>query len=121
MVAAKSILVIDESSDILGLFKTALTDHGFDVHVASSAAQALAICEACPVRIVLADLDFLGKSSTTLLVAIQKLRPAARVCLMTAGAPSLGADDLTRLGVAHVFSKPMPLAHLTAILEQQLL
>jgi len=116
----KSILVIDEDPHIRRLFEIALSEHGFTAHVASARAQALEVCEKYPLRIVLADVDFLGKAGLQLLASMRKMLPDVRICLMTVGLPSYTDDDLNHLGVTLCFSEPISLAQLIAALEQHL-
>jgi len=78
------------------------------------------ICKAHPLRIVLADVDFLGKAGLQLLASMRKMRPDVRICLMTAGLPRYTDDDVKDLGVALCFSKPMDLSELVVALERQL-
>jgi DNA-binding response OmpR family regulator len=53
--SGKHILLIDQEPVILKLLDMALSEHGFTAHCASSPEQALEICKADPLRIVLAD------------------------------------------------------------------
>jgi DNA-binding NtrC family response regulator len=119
-VSGKHILLIDEEPAILKLLDMALSEQGFTAHCASFPKQALEICEAHPLRIVLADVDFLVEEGLQLLASIKALRPEVRICLMTASIPPYTDDDLKHLGVAECFSKPMHLAELVTALEQQL-
>jgi DNA-binding NtrC family response regulator len=115
----KIVLVVDEEPGICRLLQIALSDHGFTVHVASTAVTALGMCAKHPVGAILADLDFLGKvGPPRLLASVRQLRPDVRICLMTAGFPH-SADELTRLGVARCVCKPMKLEQLIAIMERQ--
>lgn len=119
--SGKHILLIDREPAILGLLDMALSDQGFTAHCTSSPEQALEICKAAhPLRIVLADVGFLGEAGLQLLASIKALRPEARICLMTASTPPYTDDDLKHLGVTLCFSKPMELAALVLALEQQL-
>jgi DNA-binding NtrC family response regulator len=118
--SAKTVLVINEESAIFTMFQIALSDQGFTVHVASSAAQALEVCDKHPVGAILADLDFLGKDGALhLLSSIRQLRPDVRICLMTASLPSYTADDLRPIGVSCCLSKPIHLEQLITTMEQQ--
>jgi DNA-binding NtrC family response regulator len=118
--SGKQILLIDREPAILKLLEMALSEHGFTTHCASSPEQALEICKQNPLRIVLADVDFLGKAGLQLLARITTMRPDVRICLMTAGLPTYTDGDLKRLGVMLCFAKPMALAELVLALERQL-
>ena len=118
--SGKYILLIDEEPAILKLLDMALSEHGFTVHSASSPEQAIEICKENPLRIVLADVDFLVEEGLQLLGSIKAVRPDVRICLMTANLPTYTDDDLKDLGVALCFSKPMDLSDLLAALARQL-
>jgi DNA-binding NtrC family response regulator len=118
--SGKQILIIDQEPAILSLLEMALSEQGFTVHCASSPEWAIEICKAHPVRIVLADVDFLGGAGLHLLADITTMRPGLPICLMTAGTPPGIGDDLKHLGVTECISKPMDLSDLLAALERQL-
>src|ERR1700730_17351838 len=118
--SGKNILIIDEEPAILTMLELALSEQGFTAHCASSPAQDIEKCKAHPLRIVLADVDFLGKGGLQLLASIRKVRSDVRICLMTAGLPGISDKDLKRLGVAQRFSKPISLSQLVVALERQL-
>jgi CheY-like chemotaxis protein len=90
----KNILIVDEEPSILNLLELALSEQGFTAHCASAPERAIELCKVHPLRIVLADVDFLGKGGLQLLAGIRKLRPAVHICLMTAALPSCTDEDL---------------------------
>jgi DNA-binding NtrC family response regulator len=116
--SGKHILLIDQDPVLLKIFDLAFSEHDVTAHCASSAEQAIEICKAHHLRIVLADVDFLGEAGLQLLASIKAMQPHVCICLMSASMPPYTDDDLKRLGVAKCFSKPMELSKLVGALKQ---
>lgn len=115
----KRILVIDQEPAILRLFELALSEQGFTPHIASCTTDALEVCVAHELQIVLADVDSMGREGRELIARIRQVRPNICIFLMTAGSPSYGTGDLESLGVKHYFTKPISLAQLFAFMEHE--
>ena len=84
------VLVVDDESAICELTRRLLSRHGFDVHVADSGAEALAVLAAeGPFDLLLTDVVMPGMSGPELALAATTADPALRVQLMSGYAAPL--------------------------------
>ena len=83
--APRTVLVVDDEEQVCRVVQRLLSRTGYDVLVASSGAQALALLASHPGRIdlVLSDLVMPGMSGRELLLELAKTRPALPVLLMS--------------------------------------
>ena len=113
------ILVVDDDEDILELFALNLSLLGFEVLLATGAAQALQhYRRAGPdIAAVIVDLSFPGGSGRELLQAIRALDPAARVivCSGDSAAPEMCQPE--RFGFDAALEKRFDRERMAALLQ----
>lgn len=102
------ILVIDDESYVRQMLATLLSLHGLDVHLASSGQAALDIYSRHrdTIRGVLIDVQMPDWDGPRTLQALHDLNPDLPCCFMTGNFGEYSPQDLARMGVAEVFSKP---------------
>ena len=113
------ILVVDDDEDVLELFALNLSLLGFDVLLASAAAQALQYYRDTGPDIVavIVDLNFPGGNGRDLLQAIRALDPAARVivCSGDSAAPEMCQPE--RFGFDAALEKRFDRERMAALLQ----
>ncbi|TDT94665.1 MULTISPECIES: sigma-54-dependent transcriptional regulator [Azorhizobium] len=117
---APAILVVDDEKRLGEVLAAALTERGFETTAVSSAAAALAHCEANAVDLVLTDLRMPDRSGRDLLLALKEGRPDLPVIIMTAYATVRGAVDLIKDGAFDYVAKPFELDDVVATIERAL-
>jgi CheY-like chemotaxis protein len=102
-----SILVVDDNPSMARTLADILDVKGFEVHAASSGAQALEILRKEHVDILLTDVRMPDMNGVALYSEARKTRPNLTTVLMTAYA----ADDIIQKGLAEgiktVLNKPL--------------
>ena len=80
----RRVLIVDDLPEVLDTLSLILEDHHFEVHRASNAEQALAICEEKgPVACVLSDQEMPGQTGIELLASVHDAWPDTSRVLMT--------------------------------------
>lgn len=114
---ARYVLVVDDEPLIRWSLAETLSDRGCRVIEADcgEAALRVALADGALLDCVLLDLRMPDSSDLTLLAALRKLAPAARIILLTAfGSPELAREALA-LGAYRVVSKPFEIAEVAAL------
>lgn len=100
------ILVADDEALIAELLSSACARGGHQVGMATSAAAALDYVAACPVDLLIADVEMPGFAPAALLRAVQRRRPGLPVIAMLAHDEPLLVADLFGEGAVDVLRKP---------------
>jgi CheY-like chemotaxis protein len=115
MSASISILVADDNPDMATVMADILSAKGFQVHAATSGAEALDVMKEHPVDILLTDVKMPEMNGLELYRETRKLYPEIITIFMTAYA----ADDLIQLGMAEgiktVLTKPVDIKFLLTL------
>jgi CheY-like chemotaxis protein len=115
MSASISILVADDNPDMATVMADILSAKGFQVHAATSGAEALDVMKEHPVDILLTDVKMPEMNGLELYRETRKLYPKIITIFMTAYA----ADDLIQLGMAEgiktVLTKPVDIKFLLTL------
>jgi two-component system, NtrC family, nitrogen regulation response regulator NtrX len=107
------ILVVDDEADIRELVQEILTEEGYTVGVAGTAAEARAACASQPPDLVLLDIWMPDTDGITLLREWQQAFGAALPVVMMSGHGTVEtAVEATRLGAIDYVEKPLSLAKL---------
>ncbi len=107
------ILVVDDEADIRELVQEILTEEGYTVGVAGTAAEARTACAAQPPDLVLLDIWMPDMDGITLLREWQQTFGAALPVVMMSGHGTVEtAVEATRLGALDYVEKPLSLAKL---------
>ena len=113
----RRVLVVDDEALIRWALQSRLTESGWGVSEADSAAGALdaIVAAAVPFDVVLLDLWLPDSDDLQLLSRIRQLGPESRVILMTAfTTPELVRGALA-LGAARVLTKPFAMSELAGL------
>lgn len=111
-VPAPTVLIVDDEALIRWSLSEQLSESGYRVLLAQSAAEAramLAVCGADPLVVVL-DLRLPDVSGLSLLRDIRRARPDAPVVMMTAWGATDEAAEASRLGATRFVGKPFDVA-----------
>jgi CheY-like chemotaxis protein len=115
-----SVLVVDDSPEILAMFQTMLHDavdpRGYAVDTAPSGEAAVALLETCVYDLVLTDLKMGGLDGLAVLKAARERSPRTLVVLMTGYASLDTALKAIRGGAYDYLTKPFTLAELEVLL-----
>ena len=119
--SAARILVVDDEADIRELVREILTEEGYEVEVASSAAEAKAACAAQAPDLVLLDIWMPDSDGISLLREWQNNHSLTAPIVMMSGHGSVEtAVEATRLGAVDYVAKPLSLAKLLHTLQAAL-
>ena len=115
-----SVLVVDDSPEILGMFQVMLQDMsgqgGYVVDTAPSGEAAIALLEDRVYDLVLTDLKMAGRDGLAVLEAARSRSPRTTVVLMTGYASLETALKAIRGGAYDYITKPFTLAELEVLL-----
>ncbi len=112
------ILVVDDDQVTLNMLKEFLESRGFEVALASSPVEAMAVMDRTPVRLVLSDIKMGESDGLSLLSELKKRSPALVMILMTGFGSMEGAIEAIQKGAFDYISKPFDLNRLLALLNK---
>jgi two-component system, repressor protein LuxO len=110
--ASKTVLLIEDTPSLQMLYAAALKQAGHRVHLASSAAEALAQLADCAADLVLLDLVLPDRDGLDLMAEILSRNPAMQVIVMTAHGSINKAVEAMRAGAHEFLVKPFDEARL---------
>ena len=113
-----TIMVVDDSADMVDTLARYLGNNGFDVEPATSGALALRRLERAPCDVVLTDLRMPDVDGLDLLEGIHKIDPHLPVVIMTAFGNIDSAVDAIQRGAYHYVAKPFKMATVRLLLER---
>jgi len=114
------VLVVDNDAEMLALLRRHLEAEGLAVLTAASGPEAVAALESQDVDVVLTDLIMDQVDGLGVLAAAQRLRPGARVLLMTAFGSLETAIEAMRQGAHDYLTKPFKLAQVSLAVRRAL-
>lgn len=109
--ATKRVLVADDNRTLAATVGEILVDHGFDVTIVSSGAQALITWRERPTELALLDVDLPDIGGLTIARRLTRRSPSCGVVLMSAGDPEVLVPRCRELG-AGFLAKPFSSSHL---------
>lgn len=113
-----SVLMVDDSPEMLEVLGKYFVDHGFQVETARSGGAALETYRARPADVVLTDLRMKGMDGLDLFEALRRLDPDVAVVIMTAFGNVESAVDAIQRGAFHYVTKPFKMATVRVLLER---
>src|SRR5882724_7520377 len=113
-----SVLVVDDSAEMVATLARYLGDHGWEVRTALGGAEALVVFTREPVDVVLTDLRMKGTDGIDVLEEIRRADAQTPVVLMTAFGSVESAVDAIQRGASHYVTKPFKMATVRVFLER---
>ncbi len=114
---SKRVLVVDDDHDMVSTLSDILELHGWTVARAYDGSEAIDFITANAVDVVLMDVRMPKVDGISALAEIKRLRPSARVILMTAFAAQDLLTQAERQGALRILRKPLDLRELLEIME----
>jgi CheY-like chemotaxis protein len=111
-----SVLVADDSPDILAMFRTLLDREGYAVDTAGSGDQALALLDDHVYDLVVSDLKMGGPDGLAVLARVKAVSPGTTVVMMTGYASLETALTAIRGGAYDYLTKPFTLDEIEVML-----
>jgi DNA-binding NtrC family response regulator len=115
---SRSILLVDDDVEVLGVLSTGLERTGWRVTSAAEARAAMALYERERPDLVLLDIGLPGLSGLQLLEVLRATDPDATVIMLTDQEHIATALEAMRLGAETFLTKPIDPAHLEAAAER---
>lgn len=100
------VLLVDDEPRILSALRRALRREGWEVLLAETSREALALVDERPVDLVLSDHKMPGMTGLELLARVAERRPDAARLLITGWTEAVAEDELRRVGVRAILNKP---------------
>ncbi|TAJ76610.1 MAG: response regulator [Gallionellaceae bacterium] len=101
-----SLLLVDDDHSFCEVMERALERRGFAVSCAHSAEEALPMLQTHRPEYAVFDLKLPGASGLVLVEMLHRIKPEARVVVLSGYASVATAVDAVRLGAVHFLSKP---------------
>lgn len=117
MDASLSILIVDDNPSVLQALEDILIIKGYEVHTASSGAEALEILRDHRVEILLTDVRMPDMNGVVLHRATRKIHPHLTTILMTAYAADHIIEQGMKEGIKTVLNKPLDIDFLLTLLS----
>ncbi len=123
VLAASTVLVVDDDARIRRVVRGALGLHGSHVIEADDGKTALGMLDDGPVDLVITDIFMPNTDGLALILDMRKMYPETEVIAMSGGSEVVTGDYLhvaKALGAIRVFQKPLDLEALVAAVEERL-
>jgi adenylate cyclase len=117
----RSLLFVDDETDILEILVDFFSDEGYELHTATRASDAIRIMDQHPVDFILSDLKLPDSSGSDFLEKVRETRPEV-VRVLTSGYFDVrfGEVQEDERNGTYYLSKPWDLATLKKLVEQKL-
>jgi DNA-binding response OmpR family regulator len=116
----KKILIVDDDTELRNNILEVLTDAGYQADGAASAKEAVAKIEANPFDVILLDYMMPRMNGIEALQAIRRLRPKAKVIMLTAFATIENAVEAIKKGASDYIPKPFKIDYLLTTIRRLL-
>jgi len=118
--APPSFLFVDDETRILSALRRTLRREGWEILLAETPDEALALLRQRAVDVVVSDQKMPGMSGLQLLAEVARVCPGAQRVLLTGWPEEVPREQLARLGVSALVAKPWDDGDLKAVLRAQL-
>nr|WP_315023943.1 sigma-54 dependent transcriptional regulator [uncultured Aminipila sp.] len=112
------ILLVDDDTELLKVYKKIFTINGFNVLVEADSQRALKIVEATNIAVVISDIIMPKLNGLELLLAIKVIRPNIEVIMLTAEGSISGAVEAVKNGAFSYLKKPVDIDDLIANIKK---
>jgi CheY-like chemotaxis protein len=119
MAQSKRLLVVDDDVDFADSLADLLGAEGFEVSVAYDGHEAVRRMREDAFDVTIIDVQMPGQSGVESLQEILRIRPSARVLMMTGYSMPALLDSAIAAGAAAVVDKPLDLDKLRLLIEQR--
>lgn len=120
MAKKKRILVVDDEEAITLSLKYFLNEKNYEVTAASSGEEAINLLKTDSFDLFLLDIKMKGIDGIEVAKMIKRENPRTRIIMVT-GFASEYEDELEKIGVDKIYSKPIPFAQLASDIENFLI
>lgn len=114
----KSVLIVDDDSDIRANICDILTDLGYRIDTAHDGPAALELVQKKQYDVALLDFKMPGMNGAALYREMKKIRPEIVAIMVTAYAGSNGVQEALDAGTWRVLRKPVDLSQLLPLVEE---
>lgn len=114
---AQKLLLVEDDPSFANTLKRRLEKHGFSCWHADNCNDALLACHRHMPNYILLDMKLNNESGLSLVTPMRKVRPNARIILLTGFASIATAVDAIKLGADDYLSKPVDTQTLLAALH----
>ncbi len=115
-----NLLIVDDDAGILSALRRSLRREGWNILLAGSPNEALDLIDQNRVDLILSDHKMPGMTGTELLGEVSRRSPETVRILITGWSEAIDEEELARIGVRGMVSKPWDDAELKAVLRQYL-
>jgi CheY-like chemotaxis protein len=109
MALDRKLLIVDDESSVRDLFQSALSDSGYQVHLAENGEQALDILKQHDIDLIFLDLKLFGMNGIELCRRIRKDKPVSIIYAITGWAGLFEVEECREAGFDDFFTKPVHL------------
>ena len=113
----KSVLIVDDETNLLVLLDSVLSKEGFHVRTANNALDALEFFDHGPFSIAILDIKMFPVGGVTLLAEIKKKSPSTEVVMITAYPTADTRNECLRIGAADYLTKPLNIQALMTVVR----
>jgi CheY-like chemotaxis protein len=103
------LLIVDDESSIRDLFQSALSDSGYQVHLAENGEQALDVLRQHEIDLIFLDLKLFGMNGIELCRRIRRDKPISIIYAITGWAGLFEIEECREAGFDDFFIKPVQL------------
>ncbi len=114
--ADRTLLIVDDDKPFAERLGRAMAARGFETHVATSVAEALAALQATPPGFAVIDLKLADGSGLDVMKTLKELRPEARAIILTGYGAIATAVVAVKLGAFDYLAKPVNADEIVAAL-----
>ena len=118
MASKGKVLVVDDEVSVRELFDSVFTEAGYEVVLAESGKEALAILQIHGIDVIFLDLKLFGMNGIDLCRQIRRTKPVSMIYAMTGWAALFEIDECREAGFDDYFEKPLDMDMLLAVVAQ---
>jgi DNA-binding NtrC family response regulator len=106
-----NILIVDDEPDVAEVLATSLTRQGHSATVAHSGEDALRVLRETSLDAMFLDVSMPGMNGLDVLAEVKRIKPSLAVVVITGHGTEEEIEEVRRMGVLEVITKPAALTH----------